>query len=105
MYLNSPLPYLHTGIIYFSSVQSFITHFTVHGLMLIAMETIRATGTAESLPSRNISVKQPQDFNHASSRALDAISTLLGSSNRAVIRLMSEILLLTSGMQHFPRTT
>lgn len=103
--LNSPLPCSHTGIMYFSAIQSFITHFTVHGFMLIPMETIRATGTAESLPCRNISVRQPQDFNRASSRALDVISTLLGGSDRAVIRLTSKILLVTSGTEHFPRTT
>lgn len=105
MYLHFPLPCSHTGIMYFSAIQSFITHFTVHGFMLIPMETIRATGAAESLPCRNISIRQPQDFNRASSRALDVISTLLGGSDRAVIRLTSKILLVTSGTEHFPRTT
>lgn len=73
--------------------------------MHIAMETIKATGTAESLPYRNTSGRQPQDLNHASGRALDIISTLSGGSDRDVMRLAAKILLVVSGMEHFPRTT
>lgn len=89
----------------FSAIQSFVTHFTVQGFMHIPMETAKATGTAESLSCRNISVRQPQDLNRASGRALDVISTLSGGSDRDVMRLTSKILLVTSGMEHFPRTT
>lgn len=73
--------------------------------MHIAMETIKATGTAESLPYRNTSGRQPQDLNRASGRALDIISTLSGGSDRDVMRLAAKILLVVSGMEHFPRTT
>lgn len=72
--------------------------------MLIPMETIKATGTAESLPCPNVSVRQPQDFNRANSRAVDVISTLLGGRDRTVMRLTSKILLVTSRMEHFPIT-
>lgn len=73
--------------------------------MHIPMETTKATGTAESLSCGNISVRQPQDLNRASGRALDAISTLSGGSDRDAMRLTSKILLVTSGMEHFPGTT
>lgn len=73
--------------------------------MHIPMETVKATGTAKSLPYRNISLRQPQDLNPVSGRALDIIRTLSGTSDRDVMRLTSKILLVASGMEHFPRTT
>lgn len=73
--------------------------------MHIPMETIKAMGTAESLPYRNTSIRQPQDPNRVSGRALDIISTLSGGTDRDVMRLTSKILLVASGMEHFPRIT
>lgn len=71
--------------------------------MHIPMETVKATGIAESLPYRNPSIRQPQDPNCVSGRASDVISTLSGGSDRGAMRLTSKILLVARGMEHFPK--